>query len=99
MISRIMTSRTVITISQRKFLVRKFEEGMHSCGQNTLNARQAAATVTGLTLNTINVRLTCQHWYQDDVFSKIESGRAICDMLYSQYDIVRLVTVCTLLVG
>ncbi|XP_064392036.1 uncharacterized protein LOC135339719 isoform X2 [Halichondria panicea] len=49
-----MTSRTVITISQREFLVRKFEEGMHSCGQNTLNARQAAATATGLTLNTIN---------------------------------------------
>ncbi len=42
-ISRIMTSRIVITISQREFLVRKFEEGMHSCGQNTLNARQAAA--------------------------------------------------------
>ncbi len=55
-ISRIMTSRTVITISQREFLVRKFEEGMHSCGQNTLNARQAAARVSRRTPSDIKVR-------------------------------------------
>ena len=89
MISRIMTSRTVITISQREFLVRKFEKGMHSCGQNTLNARQAAATETGLTLNTINVRLTCQHWYQDDVY--MQSLKLSLVVLYAICSIVSMI--------
>ena len=67
--------------------MRKFEEGMHSCGQNTLNARQAAATETGLTLNTINVRLTCQHW--DDVY--MQSLKLSLVVLYAICSIVSMI--------
>ncbi len=63
-ISRIMTSRTVITISQREFLVRKFEEWMQLWTEHSDSTSE-------IDLSTL-VSGWCIH-----AVSKIESGRAL----------------------
>ena len=53
-------SRHTLTTSQKKSLLRRYEDGsMQACNKATLTARQAAAVETGLPISSVNVSYNC----------------------------------------